>query len=142
MTCRTAVLFSVVLAGVPARAAGPQTIPDGPTTAAVPGPTATPDPARSNTLRWSTKGGSTNYGYEVFRAESEAGPFTKVNGAFISGHLAYRGQQVQRFTFTDTSIDPSKDYWYYVESVNLMNERARLTPIQKAPAKLKPSAKP
>ena len=101
-----------------------------------------PDPARSNTLRWTTKGGATNFAYEVFRAESEAGPFTKVNREFISGHLAYRGQQVQRFSYTDTDIDPAKDYWYYVESVNLMKERARLTPVQKAPAKVKPSPTP
>ena len=101
-----------------------------------------PDPSRSNTLRWTTKGGATNYAYEVFRAESEAGPFTKVNREFISGHLMYRGQQVQRFSYTDTDIDPTRDYWYYVESVNLMNERARLTPVQKAPAKVRPSPTP
>jgi hypothetical protein len=102
----------------------------------------TPDPARSNTLRWTTKGGATNFAYEVFRAEKEEGPFVKVNGEFISGHLMYRGQQVQRFTWTDTAIDPAKDYWYYVESINLMQERSRLTPVQKAPAKIKPSPTP
>jgi hypothetical protein len=101
-----------------------------------------PDPARSNTLRWTTKGGATNFAYEVFRAEKEEGPFAKVNGAFISGHLMYRGQQVQSFTWTDTDIDPARDYWYYVESINLMRQRARLTPVQKAPAKVKASPTP
>lgn len=136
LTRRTFVLLSLAALGcLPAAAA------DEPAAKAL---TASPepDPARSNTLRWTTRGGSTNYAYEVFRAESESGPFTKVNDEFISGHLAYRGQQVQRFSYTDTHIDPTKDYWYYVESVNLMNERVRLTPVQKAPAKVKPSPTP
>jgi hypothetical protein len=110
--------------------------------APAPAASPTPDPARSNTLRWTTRGGATNFAYEVFRAESEAGPFTKVNRELISGHLMYRGQQVQQFSYTDTDIDPGKDYWYYVESINLMNERARLTPVQKAPAKVRSSPTP
>src|SRR5688500_14345095 len=108
-------------------------------------PAASPSPspeAPHNTLRWKTKGASTNFAYEVFRAESEHGPFVKINKDWISGHLMYRGQQIQSFSYTDTEIDPAKDYWYYVESINLMKERARLTPVQKAPAKLKPSPTP
>ena len=45
-------------------------------------------------------------------------------------------------SYTDTDIDPARDYWYYVESINLMKERERLTPVQKAPAKVKPSPTP
>jgi hypothetical protein len=134
LPCRTVVLLSLAVLSGPTLSAQEAATP---VTAS-----PSPDPARSNTLRWTTKGGATNYAYEVFRAESEAGPFTRVNREFISGHLTYRGQQVQRFSYTDTDIDPAKDYWYYVESINLMNERARLTPVQKAPAKVKPSATP
>ena len=134
MPCRTVVLLSLATLSCPAlfaqEAAPPVTA------------SPAPDPARSNTLRWTTKGGATNFAYEVFRAESEAGPFTKVNREFISGHLMYRGQQVQRFSYTDTDIDPARDYWYYVDSINLMKERERLTPVQKAPAKVKPSPTP
>jgi hypothetical protein len=134
LPCRTVVLLSLAaLCCLPLSASQE---------AAAPSATPAPDPARSNTLRWTTRGGATNFAYEVFRAESEAGPFTKVNREFISGHLTYRGQQVQRFSYTDSDIDLAKDYWYYVESVNLMNERARLTPVQKAPAKVKPSPTP
>lgn len=134
LRCRTAVFL--FLSTLPVLALSAQE-PVAPATAS-----PTPDPARSHTLRWTTKGGATNFAYEVFRAESEAGPFTKVNREFISGHLMYRGQQVQQFSFTDTDIDPAKDYWYYVESINLMQERSRLTPVQKAPAKLKASPTP
>jgi hypothetical protein len=134
LPCRTAaLLFLATLSCLPPAASQE---------AGAPAASPAPDPASSNTLRWTTRGGATNFAYEVFRAESEAGPFTKVNREFISGHLMYRGQQVQRFSYTDTDIDPAKDYWYYVESVNLMHERARLTPVQKAPAKVKPSPTP
>ncbi|MET0551545.1 MAG: hypothetical protein ABW221_00810 [Vicinamibacteria bacterium] len=136
MPCRTVVFLSLSLAALPALSAAAAQEP--PPAVASP----TPDPGRSNTLRWTTKGGATNFAYEVFRADSEAGPFTKVNREFISGHLMYRGQQVQRFSYTDTDIDPTRDYWYYVESVNLMNERVRLTPVQKAHAKVRPSPTP
>jgi hypothetical protein len=134
LPCRTVVLFSLATLSCVTLSA------QQPVTSVTPPPT--PDPARSHTLRWTTKGGATNFAYEVFRAESEAGPFTKVNHEMISGHLMYRGQQVQQFSYTDTDIDPAKDYWYYVESINLMQERARLTPVQKAPAKRKPSPTP
>jgi hypothetical protein len=136
LPCRTVVLLSLAaLSWLPLAAA--QT-PAAPEAAATPAP----DPARSNTLRWTTKGGATNFSYEVFRAESEAGPFAKVNRELIPGYLMYRGQQVQRFSWTDTEIDPTKDYWYYVDSINLMKERARMTPVQKAPAKVRPSSTP
>ena len=134
MPCRTVVLLSLAALSCAALSAQEAATP---VTAS-----PAPDAARSNTLRWTTKGGTTNFAYEVFRAESEAGPFTKVNKEFISGHLTYRGQQVQRFSYTDTDIDPAKDYWYYVESIDLMKERVRLTPVQKAPAKVKPSPTP
>jgi hypothetical protein len=134
LPCRTVVLLSLATLSCPALSAQEAATP---VTAS-----PAPDPARSNTLRWTTKGGTTNFAYDVFRAESEAGPFTKVNREFISGHLMYRGQQVQRFSYTDTDIDPARDYWYYVESINLMKERVRLTPVQKAPAKVKPSPTP
>jgi hypothetical protein len=134
LPCRTVVLLSLAALSGPTLSAQEAATP---VTAA-----PSPEPAHSNTLRWTTKGGTTNYAYEVFRSESETGPFTKVNRDFISGHLAYRGQQVQRFSWTDTDIDPARDYWYYVESINLMQERTRLTPVQKAPAKVKPSPTP
>src|SRR5688572_19890078 len=88
LPCRTVVLLSLAVLSGPMLGAQEAATP---VTAS-----PSPDPARSNTLRWTTKGGATNFAYEVFRAESEGGPFTKVNREFISGHLTYRGQQVQR----------------------------------------------
>jgi hypothetical protein len=74
-----------------------------------------------------------NFGYDVFRAESEAGPFVKVNDRPVPGHL--QPGSVQTFEYEDRAIDPRKDYWYYVESITLQGERVRFTPTLKAPAK-------
>ena len=102
-----------------------------------PGPPA--DPTRTNTIRWTVKGGSTPFAYEVFRGESESGPFTKVNEDFISGHLNSRSERVKAYEFVDGAIELDKEYWYYVDALNLMGVRERLTPVRKAPAKVKPS---
>jgi len=89
--------------------------------------------APHNTLRWKTNDVS-NFGYDIFRAESEAGPFVKINDRPVSGAL--QPGSVQTFEYEDRAIDPRKDYWYYVESITLLGERVRLTPTLKAPAKL------
>jgi hypothetical protein len=87
-----------------------------------------------NTLRWQTNG-LNNYGYDVFRAESESGPFEKINSALLPGN-GTKGASSQRFEYVDTKIDPHKAYWYYVESIDLMGKRAKFTPTLKAAPKL------
>lgn len=105
---------------------------------APPSPAAVADPAAGgaprNTLRWKTNDVS-NFGYDIYRAESEGGPFVKINDRPVPGALKEPGS-VQSFEYEDVAIDPRKDYWYYVESITLAGERARFTPVLKAPAKI------
>jgi hypothetical protein len=89
-----------------------------------------------NTLTWKTDDVS-NFGYDIYRAESEAGPFVKVNAAPVPGTL--KPGKVQTFQYEDHSIDPRKDYWYYVECITLTGERLKFTPTFKAAAKAPPS---
>lgn len=111
-----------------------------PVPVAVPSPTpaatATVEPAAAdaphNTLTWKTDDVS-NYGYDVYRAESEAGPFVKITAQPVPGAL--KPGKVQTFQYEDRAIDPRKDYWYYVECITLAGERLRFTPTLKAPAK-------
>ena len=106
-----------------------------------PAPSAAPAPrpdALYNTLTWKTDDVS-NFGYDIYRAESEGGPFVKVNAQPVPGTL--KPGKVQTFQYEDHAIDPRKDYWYYVESITLMGERSRFTPVLKAPAKLPPPPK-
>jgi hypothetical protein len=97
-----------------------------------------PSPATErphNTLRWKTNDVS-NFGYDIYRAESEAGPFVKVNAQPVPGTL--KPGKVQTFEYEDDTIDPAKDYWYYVESIALTGERLKFTPTLLAPAKSPP----
>lgn len=111
-----------------------------PVPVAVPSPppmaTATVEPeaadAPHNTLTWKTDDVS-NLGYDIYRAESEAGPFVKITAQPVPGTL--KPGKVQTFQYEDRAIDPRKDYWYYVECITLAGERLRFTPTLKAPAK-------
>jgi len=106
-----------------------------PTRAPVP-PAASPQPGAErphNTLRWKTNDVS-NFGYDVYRAESEGGPFVKVNAQPVPGTL--KPGKVQTFQYQDEAIDPHRNYWYYVESISLTGERMKFTPTLQAPAKV------
>jgi hypothetical protein len=102
-----------------------------------PAPASTVQPraaqALFNTLTWKTDDVS-NFGYDIYRAESESGPFVKVNERLVPGTL--KPGKVQTFQYEDHAIDPGKDYWYYVECVTLQGERVKFTPVLKAPAKV------
>ena len=103
---------------------------------ASPGPVSEAQAKRPhNILRWKTNDVS-NFGYDIYRADSEAGPFVKVNPQPVPGTL--KPGKVQNFEYEDTTIDPSRDYWYYVESISLTGERLKFTPTLKAPAKVPP----
>jgi hypothetical protein len=39
------------------------------------------------------------------------------------------------YQYADTDIDPTKAYYYYVESISLKGVREKFTPVIKAPAK-------
>jgi hypothetical protein len=102
-----------------------------------PAPAATAPPSSAdalhNTLTWKTDDVS-NLGYDVYRSESEAGPFVKVNERPVPGTL--KPGKVQTFQYEDRAIDPRKDYWYYVECITLQGERLKFTPTLRAPAKV------
>ena len=113
-------------------------------------PSAAPSPAGGsilpqapvkNTVRWTTDG-LNHFGYDVYRAESESGPFVKINAQMVSGASGQRVRpESQSFEYVDDTIDPHKDYWYYVEATTLMKEKLKFTPTLKAPAK-RPLASP
>ena len=88
--------------------------------------------APHNTLTWKTNDVS-NFGYDIYRADSEAGRFVKINAQPVPGTL--KPGKVQTFQYEDRAIDPRRDYWYYVESITLAGERLKFTPTLKASAK-------
>ncbi|MEE8524339.1 MAG: hypothetical protein V3T72_10445 [Thermoanaerobaculia bacterium] len=89
-----------------------------------------------NTIRWATASEVDNFGFDVFRSESEDGPFEQLNAKVIEG--AGTADEPQQYQFVDDTIDPHKTYYYYVESISMSGVRKRFTPVGKAPPKLPP----
>jgi hypothetical protein len=99
-----------------------------------PSPAEADDPTvLRNLLQWRTKGGS-NLGYDIFRADAEEGPFRRINERIVPGSGS-RFADEDHFQYADKAIEPNKAYWYYVEAVDLMGQRSRLTPVMKASPK-------
>jgi hypothetical protein len=86
-----------------------------------------------NTLRWTTASEVSNFGFDIYRGDTEDGPFTRVTASPIPG--AGTTDEPQSYVWVDDAIDPSRDYWYYIESISMDRIRERFSPIIRAPAK-------
>jgi len=87
----------------------------------------------ANTPRWTTASEVDNFGYDVFRGDKEEGPFAKLNASPLLG--AGTTDETKKYEYRDDTIDPCRDYWYYVESIDTNGAREKFTPIFKASAK-------
>jgi hypothetical protein len=86
-----------------------------------------------NTLRWTTASEVSNFGFDIYRGDTENGPFTRITASPIPG--AGTTDEPQSYVWVDDAIDPSRDYWYYIESISMDSIRERFSPIIRAPAK-------
>jgi len=86
-----------------------------------------------NTLRWTTASEVDNFGFDVFRAKREEGPFHRVNDDPIPG--AGTSDVPSDYVWVDSTIEPGQEYFYYVESISMAGVRERVTPTFRAPPK-------
>lgn len=89
----------------------------------------------ANTARWTTASEQNNFGFDVFRADEEKGPFTKLTKEPILG--AGTSDETHKYEYRDDSIDPCKEYWYYVEGISTSGSHEKFTPTFHAPAKVR-----
>ena len=66
------------------------------------------DQRLANTPKWTLASEQDNFGFDVFRGDSEEGEFTKLNKEPILG--AGTTDESSRYSWRDDSIDPCKDY--------------------------------
>jgi hypothetical protein len=104
-----------------------------------PAPVAPPPPEEapevfSNTLKWSTASEVDNFGFDVYRGDTEEGPFERLTESPIEG--AGTTDLTTSYAYEDTTIDPNREYFYYVESISLQGIREQFTPIIRAKPKL------
>jgi len=86
-----------------------------------------------NTIKWTTATEVDNFGFDVYRSGVEDGPFDKINAEIIEG--AGTTDEPTRYEFVDDTIDPTREYYYYIESVSMSGVREQFTPIGKIRAK-------
>ncbi len=135
------------------RALGPIALLAGCTTTAVPKPPAPPaaapapatttpaatttapapaEPLR-NTIRWKTASEVENFGFDVYRATAEEGPFDRITASPVPGGGTV--DEPRSYEYTDESIESGVAYWYYVESISMQGAREKFTPTFKAKVK-------
>lgn len=90
-----------------------------------------------NTLKWSTASEIDNFGFDIFRADNEDGPFVRLNDSPIPG--AGTSDVPTYYEYVDDTIDPHRGYYYYIESISINGERERFTPTNYAAPKIDPS---
>jgi len=86
-----------------------------------------------NTLKWTTASEVENFGFDIFRGDSEEGPFEKMTKDPLPGGGTI--DEPQSYLWEDFDIEKGKDYFYYIESISMAGVRERFSPIIKAPAK-------
>lgn len=91
------------------------------------------EPAYRNTLRWSTASEVENLGFDIYRAEQADGPFTRINARPVAG--AGTSDEPQQYSYVDDTIDPTRRYFYYIESIALDGTREKFTPTYEVPPK-------
>jgi hypothetical protein len=87
-------------------------------------------PQLENVIRWATSSEVDNFGYDVYRADAEQGPYARITPLPIPGHGTT--DLPQRYEFRDDTIAPDTVYYYYVESISLDGTRERFTPISRS----------
>ena len=90
----------------------------------------------ANTARWSTASEQDSFAFDVFRGDTEKGEFVKLTASPIPG--AGTSDETHKYEYRDDTIDPCKEYWYYVESISTSGEHEKFTPTFHAPAKRRP----
>lgn len=97
-----------------------------------------PEQRIANTARWTTASEQNNFGFDVYRGDSEKGEFTKLTKEPILG--AGTSDETHKYEYRDDAIDPCKEYWYYVEGITTSGAHEKFTPTFRAPPKVRARA--
>jgi hypothetical protein len=82
-------------------------------------------------LSWSTGSEINNSGFNIYRAESENGQYTKINTSLIPAQGS--ATQGANYEFTDTEVQNRKTYFYKLEDIDLSGKSTKHGPISAMP---------
>jgi hypothetical protein len=89
-----------------------------------------------NKIKWKTASEQDNFGYEIFRSDTEDGEYVVVTEEMMEG--AGTTSDESYYEFRDDTIDPCKRYYYYVESISTDGVREAFTPKFRSKYKIQP----
>jgi hypothetical protein len=73
------------------------------------------DSGRGAVLSWSTESEERMAGWNILRGTGPLGPFSRINQFLLPG--AGRTDQSMSYVFVDSSVEPGRKYYYYLEGV-------------------------
>jgi len=83
------------------------------------------------TLKWSTASEVDNAGFNLYRSETEAGEYAKINTSLIPA----KGSSTQgtSYEFVDTNVQNRKTYYYNLEDIDLNGKSTMHGPVSATP---------
>ena len=90
-------------------------------------------PGNGPLLRWHVANGRSIHGFQIFRGESEQGPFVLLNRPTLPSSA--EDEESAGYNYRDNSAESGKTYWYYIGLVFNDGRKQQLTGPQKIVAK-------
>jgi hypothetical protein len=99
--------------------------PPGPSAAAAPSPPPAGPPPRG--LSWRARNDEELYGYVVYRADKEIGPFRRVSEVI---RVDTAPGVDHRYAFDDPTAVPGRTYYYYLDTISRRGTTERFSPVR------------
>ena len=84
----------------------------------------TPDGVR---LKWRTESETNNFGFHIYRIETENGEYVRITPTLIKGHGS--DATPHDYSFLDDTAEAGSTYWYLIEDVDFAGNTERSDPI-------------
>ncbi len=130
---RTMVVAFAITLGAACTATRTPTVPGATTDTEAATAEAAAETALKNTVRWATATEVDNFAFDVYRGETDEGPFTRLTKTPVPG--AGTTDEPTRYEFVDETIEPGKAYFYYIEDISMTGQRRKISPVYEAPPK-------